>query len=57
MKSLDKLEFTTALYLKQFRSEINLDERCLILSKFDEHEKKGFFIGLGWIGLQEAASP
>ena len=45
-----ELEFTNALYLKQFRSEINLDERRLILSKFDEHEKKGVFYrpGLDW---------
>ena len=38
-----ELEFTNAIQLKQFRSEITEDETLRIMTKFKEHENKGIF--------------
>jgi len=41
--SFHDLEFSNAIYLKQFRDEISIDEIRRIMSKFDEQERKGVF--------------
>ena len=38
-----ELEFTNAIQLKQFRSEITEDETLRINTRFKEHENKGIF--------------
>jgi predicted nucleic acid-binding protein len=38
-----ELEFTNAIQLKQFRSEITGDETLVITTRFREHENKGIF--------------
>jgi predicted nucleic acid-binding protein len=38
-----ELEFTNAIQLKQFRSEITEDETLRIMTKFKEHENKGIY--------------
>jgi predicted nucleic acid-binding protein len=38
-----ELEFTNAIQLKQFRSEITEDETLRIMTKFKEHENKGVY--------------
>jgi predicted nucleic acid-binding protein len=38
-----ELEFTNAIYLKQFRSEILDDQVEWVLSKFKEHQDKGIY--------------
>jgi predicted nucleic acid-binding protein len=38
-----ELEFTNAIYLKQFRTEMTNEQVLLILSKFDEHQRKGVY--------------
>ncbi len=43
LTSFHELEFINAIYLKQFRNEITLDETRLIISRFEEHEKKGIY--------------
>jgi predicted nucleic acid-binding protein len=43
LTSFHDLEFNNAIYLKQFRDEISIDEVRLIMSKFDEHERKGVY--------------
>jgi len=43
LTSFHDLEFSNAIYLKQFRDEISTDEVRLIMSKFDEQERKGVF--------------
>jgi predicted nucleic acid-binding protein len=40
---LHELEFTNAIQLKQFRSEITEDETLRIMTKFKEHENKGIY--------------
>ena len=43
LTSFHELEFVNAIHLKQFRTEITLDETHLIISRFEEHEKKGIY--------------
>jgi len=38
-----ELEFINAINLKQFRNEITIDDVRLIISKFNDHEKRGIF--------------
>ena len=38
-----ELEFTNALYLKQFRTEMTNEQALLVLSKFDEHQRRGVY--------------
>jgi predicted nucleic acid-binding protein len=38
-----ELEFSNAIQLKQFRAEISAEKVSIVISKFDEHEKKGIF--------------
>lgn len=38
-----EIEFTNAIYLKQFRSEITDEQVRVVLSKFDEHQGKGVY--------------
>jgi predicted nucleic acid-binding protein len=38
-----ELEFTNAIQLKQFRSEITEDETLRLTARFKEHENKGIF--------------
>ena len=38
-----ELEFINAIQLKQFRNEIPAEEAIQIISKLDEHEKKGIY--------------
>ena len=38
-----ELEFTNAIYLKQFRTEMTNEQALLVLSKFDEHQRRGVF--------------
>ena len=45
-RSIDEfheLELINSIHLKQFRTEITLDETHLIMSKFAEHEKCGIY--------------
>lgn len=37
------LEFTNAIHLKEFRSEITADESRLIKARFGEHEERGVY--------------
>jgi len=37
------LEFTNAIYLKQFRAEMTNEQALLVLSKFDEHQRRGIY--------------
>ncbi len=46
LTSFHELELINAIHLKQFRTEITLDETCLILSRFTEHEKVEYIIDL-----------
>ncbi|UCF92138.1 MAG: type II toxin-antitoxin system VapC family toxin [Desulfobacterales bacterium] len=57
LTSLHELEFTNAIHLKRFRSEITMAETRLVMSKFDEHEKKGIFYRphLDWPGIFDHA--
>jgi predicted nucleic acid-binding protein len=43
LTNLHELEFTNAIYLKQFRGEISSGQANLILSGFDEHQKRGIY--------------
>ena len=43
LTSFHELELINAIHLKQFRAEITLDETCLIMSRFEEHEKSGIY--------------
>ncbi|MGA1842344.1 MAG: type II toxin-antitoxin system VapC family toxin [bacterium] len=43
LTKLHELEFINALQLKQFRDEVTADEIRLILSRFEDHEKKGIY--------------
>ena len=43
LTSFHELELKNAIHLKQFRSEITLDETRLIMSRFEEHEKSGIY--------------
>ena len=43
LTSFHELEFINAIHLKQFRTEITLDESRLIMSRFEEHEKSGVY--------------
>ncbi len=38
-----ELEFTNTIYLKQFRTEMTDEQALLVLSKFDEHQRKGVY--------------
>ena len=38
-----ELEFTNAVYLKQFRTEMTNEQALLVLSKFDEHQRRGVY--------------
>jgi len=38
-----ELEFTNAIYLKQFRTEMTNEQALLVLSKFDEHQRRGVY--------------
>jgi predicted nucleic acid-binding protein len=38
-----ELEFTNAIYLKQFRTEMTKEQALLVLSKFDEHQRRGVY--------------
>ena len=38
-----ELEFTNAIYLKQFRTEMTDEQGLLVLSKFDEHQRRGVY--------------
>ncbi len=38
-----ELEFTNAVYLKRFRSEITSEQANLIFSKFHEHQRDGIY--------------
>jgi predicted nucleic acid-binding protein len=40
---LHELEFTNAIQLKRFRSEVTEDETLVIMTRFKEHENKGVF--------------
>jgi predicted nucleic acid-binding protein len=46
LTSFHELELINAVHLKQFRTEITLDETCLIMSRFEEHEKSGRILSL-----------
>lgn len=43
LTSFHELEFNNAVYLKRFRAEITEKEVALILSRFDEHQRKGIY--------------
>jgi len=43
LTTFHELEFTNALYLKQFRSEITADQIRVVLLRFDEHRKRGVY--------------
>ena len=43
LTSFHELELINAIHLKQFRTEITLDESRLIMSRFEEHEKSGVY--------------
>ena len=43
LTSFHELELTNTVHLKQFRSEITLDEARLIMSRFEEHEIRGIY--------------
>ena len=57
LTSFHELEFTNALYLKQFRSEITGDQIRYVLEKCEEHEKKGVYYRplLNWIDVWNVA--
>ena len=38
-----ELEFTNAIYFKQFRTEMTNEQVLLVLSKFDEHQRRGVY--------------
>jgi len=38
-----ELEFTNAIYLKQFRTEMINEQVLLVLAKFDEHQRRGVY--------------
>jgi len=43
LTSFHELEFTNAIHLKQFRTEITPEKIRLIMSRFEEHEKGGIY--------------
>jgi predicted nucleic acid-binding protein len=43
LTSFHELEFINAIYLKLFRTEITRESTHLIMSRFEEHEKKGVY--------------
>ena len=43
LTNLHELEFTNAIFLKQFRGDISPDQAKLILSRFEEHEKERIY--------------
>ena len=43
LTSFHELELVNAIHLKQFRTEITLDETRLIMSRFEEHEISGVY--------------
>jgi predicted nucleic acid-binding protein len=43
LTSFHELELINVIHLKQFRTEITLDQTRLIMSRFEEHEKKGIY--------------
>jgi predicted nucleic acid-binding protein len=43
LTSFHELELINTIQLKQFRSEITLDEARLIMSRFEEHEITGIY--------------
>jgi len=43
LTGLHELEFKNAMRLKQFRSEITVDDADRIISRFNEHERKGIY--------------
>ena len=43
LTSFHELELINTIQLKQFRSEITLDEARLIMSRFEEHEISGIY--------------
>ena len=47
-----ELEFTNAIYLKQFRTEMTNEQALLVLSKFDEHQRRGVYYRpqINWTG-------
>ena len=51
------LEFTNAIDLKRFRSEITEEESQYIMNKFDEHEMKGIYYrpSLEWPDIFQTA--
>jgi predicted nucleic acid-binding protein len=53
LTNLHELEFTNAIYLKQFRGEISPDQVNLILSRFDEHQREGIYYHpkLNWVDI------
>jgi hypothetical protein len=53
LTNLHELEFTNAIYLKQFRGEISPEQANLILSRFDEHQREGIYYHpkLNWIDI------
>jgi predicted nucleic acid-binding protein len=55
LTNLHKLEFTNAIYLKQFREEISPDQASLILSRFDRHQSEGvyYYPQLNWVNIWE----
>jgi len=38
-----ELEFTNAVYLKQLRTEMTKEQVLFVLSKFDEHQRRGVY--------------
>jgi len=38
-----ELEFTNAIYLKQFRMEMINEQALLVFAKFDEHQRRGVY--------------
>jgi predicted nucleic acid-binding protein len=53
LTNLHELEFTNAIYLKQFRREISPEQANLILSRFDEHQREGIYYHpkLNWVDI------
>ena len=43
LPSFHALDLINAIHLKQFKTEITLDETRLIMSRFAEHEKSGIY--------------
>ena len=53
LTNLHELEFTNAIYLKQFRGEISPEQANLILSRFNEHQREGTYYHpkLNWVDI------